>query len=216
MVMSETFQRSIHVSDLAREKDPDNLLLSSFPIMRIKAEDLRDGILAASGRLDTMMYGPPVPVHITDFMQGRGRPKDSGPLDGFGRRTIYQEVRRNFLDPMMLTFDRPLPFTTFGKRNSTNVPAQSLFLMNDPFVIQQAELMALNGMKFNEAERLNWIYLSAFSRTPNTEELEAAKSFIVHLAQLHQVKEADIATSLKVWKDYCHAIFNTKEFIYLI
>jgi hypothetical protein len=216
MVMSETFQRSTSVSDQVKEKDPDNLLLASFPVMRLKAEDLRDGLLAASGRLDTLMYGPPVPVHITDFMQGRGRPKDSGSLDGNGRRSIYQEVRRNFLDPMMLTFDQPVPSTTFGKRNATNVPAQSLILMNNPFVIQQAEVMALNGMKVSEAERFNWIYLRAFSRAPKAEELVAAKSFIRHLAQLHDVKEADIATSLKVWKDYCHTIFNTKEFIYLI
>jgi hypothetical protein len=117
---------------------------------------------------------------------------------------------------MMLTFDRPVPFTTFGKRNTTNVPAQSLILMNDPFVIQQAEVMALNGMRVNEEERINWIYFRAFSREAKPEELAAAKSFLVHLAQLHDVKEADIATSLKVWKDYCHTIFNTKEFIYLI
>ncbi len=216
VVMSETFQRSTNVYDQAKEKDPDNLLLASFPVLRLKAEDLRDGLLAASGRLDTTMYGPPVPVHITDFMQGRGRPKDSGPLDGNGRRSIYQEVRRNFLDPMMLTFDRPVPFTTFGKRNTTNVPAQSLILMNDPFVILQAEVMALNAMKLNEEERFNWIYLRAFSREPKPEELVAAKSFLLHLARLHDVKEADIAASLKVWKDYCHTIFNTKEFIYLI
>jgi hypothetical protein len=88
--------------------------------------------------------------------------------------------------------------------------------MNDPFVIQQAEVMAQNGMRVSEEERVTWIYLRAFARTPMPEELAAAKSFLVHLAQLHDVQEADIATSLKVWKDYCHTIFNTKEFIYLI
>lgn len=218
MVMSETFQRSTALPAYAKEKDPDNVWLASFPVLRLKAEDIRDGLLATSGRLDTTLYGPPVPVHITDFMQGRGRPKDSGPLDGNGRRSIYQEVRRNFLDPMMLTFDRPVPFTTFGKRNTTNVPAQSLILMNDPFVIQQAEVMARQVMQTNkqEEDRFHWIYLRAFSRAATPDEISQAKEFITRLAQLHGVADEEIATSMIVWKDYCHTIFNSKEFIYLI
>ncbi len=150
IAMSSTFRRSTTAADGVEKSDPDNLLLSHFPVLRLEAEDVRDGLLAVSGRLDTAMFGPPVPVHITDFMQGRGRPRESGPLDGAGRRSIYQEVRRNFLEPLMLAFDRPVPFTTFGKRNTTNVPSQSLILMNDPFVILQAELMAKNLLDQNK------------------------------------------------------------------
>ena len=72
-------------------------------------------------------------------MQGRGRPGASGPLDGARRRSVYQEVRRNFLNPFMLVFDEPIPTTTVGARSVSNVPAQGLTLMNDPFVRGQAE-----------------------------------------------------------------------------
>jgi hypothetical protein len=58
-------------------------------------------------------------------MEGRGRP-GSGPLDGDGRRSIYINVRRNFLTPMFLAFDYPIPFTTIGRRSTSNVPAQAL------------------------------------------------------------------------------------------
>ena len=84
------------------------------------------------------MCGPSVPVYLTPFQEGRGRPA-SGPLDGDGRRSIYLAVRRNFLSPLLLAFDTPIPFSTVGRRTVSNVPAQALILMNDPFVHQQAE-----------------------------------------------------------------------------
>ena len=83
-----------------------------------------------------------MPVHLTRFMDGRGRPGQSGPLDGDGRRSIYLNVRRNFLNPMFLAFDAPVPFSTMGRRNVSNVPAQALTLMNDPLVVGQARLWA--------------------------------------------------------------------------
>ena len=73
-------------------------------------------MLAVSGRLDRTLCGPSVPVHLTPFMDGRGRPGSSGPLDGDGRRSLYLDVRRNFLSPMILAFDTPIPFTTMGRR----------------------------------------------------------------------------------------------------
>ena len=87
------------------------------------------------------MFGPPVNVFLTAFMAGRGRPA-SGPLDGDGRRSIYLGERRNFLSPMMLAFDQPIPFSSMGRRSVSNVPAQALILMNDPFVVDQAKLWA--------------------------------------------------------------------------
>ena len=72
-------------------------------------------------------------------MNGRGRPKKSGSLDGDGRRSIYISVRRNFLSPFMLAFDTPTPFSSMGRRNVSNVPAQPLILLNDPLVVELAD-----------------------------------------------------------------------------
>ncbi|MBK8778523.1 MAG: DUF1553 domain-containing protein [Saprospiraceae bacterium] len=213
--MSETFRR-----DVRKAMKVINWIqtIYFFHRRRLDAEDIRDGILSVSGWIDTLMYGEPVALYITPFMQGRGRPNKSGPLDGEGRRSIYQEVRRNFLELMMLTFDRPVPFTTFGNRNISNVPAQSLILLNDPFVIQQAEEMAcwIIDSDLNFEERVETIYYRAFARKPSTSEIDQAKSFLFSLAQMHKVPDKDILLDLKVWKDYCHSIFNIKEFIYLI
>ncbi len=88
-------------------------------VRRLEAEAIRDAMLAVSGRLDPAMFGPSVPPYLSPFMEGRGRPKQSGPLDGDGRRSIYLNVRRNFFNPMFQAFDAPVPFSTHG-------PAQRL------------------------------------------------------------------------------------------
>jgi hypothetical protein len=109
-----------------------------MPVRRLEAEAIRDNILAVAGTLNPKLYGPSVLPHLTPFMAGRGRPERSGPLDGDGRRSIYIGVRRNFLTPMFLAFDFPIPFATVGRRSVSTVPAQALTMMNNPFVVAQA------------------------------------------------------------------------------
>ena len=218
IVLSETFKRSTKGMESSVKKDPLNHYLSFYPLRRLEAESLRDAILSVSGNLDSTLFGKSVPVHITSFMNGRGKPGRSGPMDGEGRRSIYVEMRRNFLDPFMSAFDRPIPFTTFGKRTVTNVPAQALILMNDPFIHNQAAVMV---KKMNEkgisgfTARIQWIYQRAFSRNPSEEEIISARSFYESLKKKHQGKDKKLLDEM-IWKDFIHTHFNLKEFIYLI
>jgi len=212
IMLSRTYQMSSKPSDGATEaKDPTNTLLHRMRVRRLQGEAIRDAILAVSGRLDKKMYGPPVAVHLTPFMEGRGRPGRKGPLDGAGRRSIYQEVRRNFLSPMMLAFDLPLPLTTFGRRTSSNVPAQALILMNDPFVVEQSKLWAKHILTVNEPDRIDAAYQTAFGRPPNANEQKAATAFLQSQAKAHGEKQP----AEKSWSDFCHVLFNVKEFVFL-
>ena len=218
IVLSKTFKRTTKGKESSVKKDPLNHYLSFYPLRRLEAESLRDAILSVSGNLDSTLFGKSVPVHITSFMNGRGKPGKSGPMDGEGRRSIYVEMRRNFLDPFMSAFDRPIPFTTFGKRTVTNVPAQALILMNDPFIHNQAAVMV---KKMNEkgisgfTPRIQWIYQRAFSRNPSEEEIISARSFYESLKKKHQGKDKKLLDEM-IWKDFIHTHFNLKEFIYLI
>ena len=120
IVLSQTYQMSsVANAEAAKLEivDPENLLLHRARIRRLQGEAIRDAMLAVSGSLDQSLFGKSVPVHLTSFMTGRGRPKKSGPIDGNGRRSVYVEVRRNFLSPMMLAFDTPIPFNSMGRRN---------------------------------------------------------------------------------------------------
>jgi len=171
-------------------------------------------MLAVSGRLDTAMYGPSVPIYLTPFMQGRGRPKESGPLDGVGRRSVYITVRRNFLSPLMTAYDTPAPFTTVGARNSSNVPAQALILMNDPFVAEQAQLWAkgvLADTHLSTRDRIQNMYVVAFSREPTVTEASDALAFLDRQAAAYGCSTDDE----RVWSDLAHVLFNSKEFVFV-
>ena len=219
IMLSDAFQRAVVPRNNAKKEDPANLWLSHYPIRRLEAESIRDALLATSGKLEKTMLGASVPVHINRFMNGRGKPSVSGPLDGNGRRSIYIAVRRNFLDPMMMNFDRPNPATTFGRRSATNVPSQSLMLMNDPFVVVLAEEMAklLLEAKIPRPEnRIRWIYERCFARVPSKREINDATAFMAQLKKTYPSTTKKEIIELSVWKDYIHSIFNMKEFIYLI
>ncbi len=212
IMLSQTYRMSSRPTDAAtEEKDPTNALLHRMRVRRLQGEAIRDAILAVSGRLDKKMFGPPVAVHLTSFMEGRGRPR-SGPVDGAGRRTVYQEVRRNFLSPMMLAFDMPQPLSTFGRRTTSNVPAQALIMMNDPFVVEQSKLWAkrLLATGPDDAARVRAAYALAFSREPSAAEQTTATAFLMTQAKAHD----EAQPGEKAWADFCHALFNVKEFVF--
>lgn len=218
IMLSSTYQMSSAPGDADREADPQNLLWHRANIRRLEAEVIRDQMLVLSGRLNDKMFGPAVPVFLTPYMQGRGRP-GSGPLDGDGRRSIYVSVRRNFLSPMMLAFDAPVPFSTMGKRNVSNVPAQALTLMNDPFVVDQAKLWAqrtLADPSLSQADaRIERLYQQAFARSPSAAEVASAKEFLAAQALEHKLSPEAARDSQPVWADLCHVLMNVKEFIFI-
>lgn len=210
IVLSRVYAQSSRGDERADEKDPANLLWHKAAVRRLEGEAIRDSMLAISGRLDAKMYGPPVPVYLTEFMDGRGRPKDSGPLDGDGRRSVYLEVRRNFLPPMMLAFDTPIPFSTVGRRSVSNVPAQALILMNDPLAARLAELWARRSLAAGPMpmeQRVGRLYLEAFGRPPGETERGEALAFLKARG-----KPAD---DPRLWADFCHVLWNVKDFVFL-
>jgi len=219
LVTSSAYRMSSKPSDAALEaKDPDNALLHRMRVRRLEGEVIRDAVLAVSGRLDPTMFGPSVPVHLNEFMDGRGRPAKSGPPDGAGRRSIYLEVRRNFLSPMMRTFDAPVPFTTVGRRTVSNVPAQSLILMNDPFVAEQARTWARRLLRHPEQKseaRIADMFYAAFGRPPSPAELSDALDFLKRQTESYALSGPSLEDREQPWADLCHVIFNAKEFIFI-
>ena len=211
LVLTNTYRMSSQPTE-EDKTDPQNLLLHRMRLRRLEGEAIRDAMLSVSGRLDLKMYGPSIPIHLTPFLTGRGRPAD-GPLDGDGRRSVYIAVRRNFLSPMMLAFDTPSPFSTVGRRAVSNVPAEALILMNDPFVHQQAALWAKRvvSQAGSDKERITRMYEVAYSRPPTDLELSACLDFLTSQAKAADKKPDDLA----VWGDLAHTLFNVKEFIYI-
>ena len=204
---------SSQTDSVAVESDPNNLLWHHRSPKRLEGEAIRDALLSLAGRLNETQFGAPVPIHLTDFMDGRGRPGKSGPLDGDGRRSIYISVRRNFLSPFMLTFDSPTPFSTMGRRNVSNVPAQALILMNDPIVVELASSWAKRAVEMHPdtESRIDGMYQAAFARQPTTKERAFATAYVKNQLAASGVDK----NNQQLWADFAHALINTKEFIFL-
>ena len=156
-----------------------------------------------------------MPARLTEHMQGRGRPGGSGPVDGAGRRSVYIAVRRNFLDPFMQAFDQPVPATTCGKRHTSNVPAQALALLNSDLAHEMASFwgkrLAAQADASDEA-KVGSMWFAAFARAPRTEERAAALEFLASertAATDGATRDASAFTAL------AHALFSTKEFVFL-
>ncbi len=198
IVNSRSYRMSSQLTPEGDKLDPSNELWHRRDVRRLEAEAIRDAILTVSGRLDEKMYGP-------------GRPGHSGPLDGDGRRSLYINVRRNFLTPMLLAFDFPTPSSTMGRRNVSNVPAQALTLMNDPFLIGQAKVWAAKVRKDPNvpiAESIETMYREAFGRPPSDDERSAALGFLDE-----QIKAYGKPDDPRAWADLAHVLFNVKEFV---
>jgi hypothetical protein len=207
IVMSRTYSMaSTPITPGMMKIDPDARLLSRALVRRMSAERLRDAMLVVSGSLDRAVGGPSVPVRLRESMQGRGRPKTSGPIDGDNRRSIYQEVRRNFLDPFMTAFDMPVPSSTVGRRTVSNVPEQGLILLNDSMVAEFAARFGASARSAVEEgasreDAIGNMIVAAYARLPRADEIE----LLISLSD-------DTPES---WTDIAHALLVSAEFRYL-
>jgi hypothetical protein len=216
ILLSRTWRQSQESVARALEVDPANRLLHHFPVLRLDAESLRDAMLTVSGRLDTTLYGPTSnPFRLAEDAQKR---LFSGPLDGLGRRSIYTKI--TIMEPprFLATFNQPAPKIPTGRRDVSNTPTQSLTLLNDPFVIGQAEAWASSLVTQPDASiesRVQSMFRKALSRDATSEELsrwaDAARDF----AESEQIPGSDQMISKSLWQTLAHAMFNTKEFLYI-
>jgi hypothetical protein len=217
LMLSSSYRMSSQPQAAADKTDPLNALLHRANLRRLEGEAIRDALLVVSGRFDPKLFGPSVDVHLTPFMEGRGRPS-GGPLDGAGRRSLYTKIRRNFLPPMMLAFDMPSPFNTMGRRTVSNVPAQPLILLNDPLVVQLAKQWAertLQTVDRSAGDRVRAMYVDGFARPPSDAETAAAMTFFDVEGELLGVPAERRLQDPRLWADFAHVLVNTKEFIFI-
>ncbi len=150
----------------AAKADPGNQLLWRMNRKRLDFEAMRDTLLAVSGRLDSDIGGRAVEITTEPFTT---------------RRTVYGFVERQNLPGLFRTFDFASPDTTSAQRFSTTVPQQALFLMNSPFVVQQAKQLVERAevkSATGDEQKLQKLYQAAFQRAPEADELKLARAFL--------------------------------------
>lgn len=170
--------------------DPDNRLLGHMAVRRLEAEAVRDSILAVSGKLNRKMFGSSVPVMEDEDGQfvvgienknGENRPGPVIPLHGEEyRRSLYVQVRRSRPLAVLSTFDAPAMEPNCEARTASTVAPQSLLLMNNDFVLEQAGAFA-DRLEQAAPDLRAQVYLGwrlALSRVPTPEQIEQAVAFI--------------------------------------
>jgi hypothetical protein len=187
IMLSSVYQESSECSGALLAADPENDLLGRMNLKPLDAEAIRDSLLAVAGRLDMREGGP--------GFQDLENP----------RRTLYlMSVRTGGSNAFGAIFDRPNGTSIIEKRGTSTVAPQALFLMNDPFVLDQADAFAERIIQDNPVAtpeaRIRKVYQVAFGRDPTRRELKLGLKF---LAESHVTDP---------WERYCQVLLCTTEF----
>jgi hypothetical protein len=206
IMTSEAYQMASAFDDAAdRENDPQNQYLWKFRAERLDAEIVRDSILAASGSVNLTIGGPPVfpPIPkelLTEANHGIWKSQEDGP--DVWRRSVYVYRKRGLAFPMFQVFDLPEQNVTSAARYVSTVPTQALTLLNDAFVVRQAQLFADRVKKEagdDPARQIDLAYRIALTRPPSPAELAVA---------LDVVRQQSLV-------DLTHVLLNVNEFVYI-
>ena len=201
ILSSRVYQRASAAPNAA---DPDNRLLAHFPRRRLTAEEMRDSLLTASGQLDLMpAEAHPFPVESTwTFTQ-------HGPFNAVyetNKRSAYLMVQRQRRHPFLSLFDGADPNATTAARQTTTVPTQALYFINDPFFHAQADALAKKLAPLpNDDTRITEAWRILFQRHPTTAETQRTKAFLVSYP-------ADNAAK---WTAHVRVLMASNEFLHI-
>jgi len=192
---------------------PDELLVGHRR-QRMEAEVIRDTLLFHAGRLDTAAAGRLEGVKSQDPSPDDLRRNEQFHRDS-PKRSVYLPVIRSNAYRFFSLFDFPNATSSVGRRDITTVPTQGLLLLNDPFVMNQAEHFAKSTMTADDDDaRLTIIYRRLFSRHPTADERQAALEFNRDFAP--SARDTDSESSRNdSWSALCHSLMISSEFIYV-
>ena len=194
IVLSRTYRQSSRPSPEARRLDPENRLWSHAARRRLAAEQLRDAVLAASGRLS--FERPPQPTVSNDF----------GYVHEAACRSLYVPAFRNAPPDLFTVFDAADAGSPVGQRNASIIPTQGLYLLNSAFITREAEAIggrfAAAGER-SRSESVVELYRLLLGRSPRPNEIEFA---LGHLPERADARD---------WAILAHALLASPDFRYL-
>jgi hypothetical protein len=190
ILLSATYRQTSTPSSESLETDPDNRWLSHQNRRRLEAEAIRDAILSVAGRLDSSLGGPPFRDLSTP------------------RRTLYFKTVRSDRTSFNMLFDAADPTAIVDRRTVSTVAPQALFLLNHPFVLENAEILAKAFSEEGSEDRaalIGRLYERLYSRLPMETEIEIGQAFL----------DSKQASPLEIWTRYCQVLLCANEFIYV-
>lgn len=200
--------------------DPDNKLLWRMRLRRLESEALRDAMLVVSGKLDALMGGPPIAVEGSADGRFDIKMKGLPTPTSHHRRSLYLLARRNYHPTFAAAFDQPFMNTNCPCRPSSAVVLQSLAMMNDPFVLEQARYLAERVDRLPGADSLDKKFDGAFrlvlSRPPTPGQLGLCRE--LYRKQLGHPDLAKLPADearREALGHLCHMLLSANEFLYV-
>ena len=205
IVLSAAYQQK---SDGPSDRDPENAWLSHFARRRLTAEEIRDSILAVRGDLDRIPgTGHPFPPEAS---WGYTQHAPFLAVYEHDKRSVYLMTQRIKRHPFLGLFDGADTNRSTDKREATNVPAQGLYFLNDPFVHAKSAKLAERLLKLPEGERLPRLFLLSFGRMPTSDEQRIATKFVGEYGSA-----MDKDRERTAWAAWVRVMFASKEFLYV-
>jgi len=198
ILTSAVYQQMSVVRDDGKKIDAENRLLWRMNRKRLDFESTRDALLAASGQLDRAVGGPAVDLLAEPWPT---------------RRTIYGRIDRQNLPNLFRTFDFASPDTHSPQRFNTTVPQQALYLLNSPFVREQARSLANRpelAAASDPVEKIDRLYQSVLARQPTARERELGQQFLAA-----QPPAETMPDGLSPWEQYVQALLLSNEFAFV-
>jgi Protein of unknown function (DUF1553)/Protein of unknown function (DUF1549) len=212
IVLTEAYRQGSTFNAEAAKVDPDNKLLWRMNRRRLDGETLRDAILSVVGVLNPKARGPSVFPELPAEMKvaAAAWPVSADPAER-NRRSVYVYVKRNLRYPLFAAFDSPDRNEACTRRFETTTAPQALMLLNDKLYAEKATQFAERVMKEAGGDSNGAIeraYLTALSRPPTSEERTAALRFL-------EAQSKTAGGSREAMADFCHALLNLNEFVYV-
>jgi hypothetical protein len=202
ILLSQTYRQSSKLREEAARLDAGARLLWRFPARRLSAEEIRDSVLAVTGKLDLKMGGPG--FRLYRYLQDNVStywPLDQHSPETYRRAVYHQNARASLID-YLTDFDQPDSAYSTPSRTSTTSPLQALTLLNHRFTLEMSDALAERAKREapnNQAAQIRRAFALAFQRQPTTEEQQTSLKLIASHG----------------WRAFCRALLNANELIYL-
>lgn len=201
ILLSNTYRQTNNDDPRLLQIDPENRLLARMNRQRLDFEAMRDSLLFVAGRLNPKMGGRAVELTTAPFTT---------------RRTIYGFIDRQNLPGLFRTFDFASPDTSTPQRYATTVPQQALFLMNGPFVVEQAQHFVQRpevATQTKDEEKIKTMYKIAYGRIAEADEIALGLRFLAEANKSNGTKKATLP--LSSWQQYAQVLLLSNEFAFV-
>jgi cytochrome c5 len=211
MMLSKTYQQAADSRHAEAKADPANDLYWRFERRRLSAEEMRDSLLAVSGQLDRAPgAGHPFPPESVAYSQ-------HNPFATFyetDKRSVYLVQLRNRRHPFLGLFDGADPNATTPQRQTTTVPTQALYFLNDPFFHAQADKLAGRALAKPEADRLGELFQLALQRRPSDQDRTFAATFLDRYRMQLKARPA-AERDRAAWAALARVVLASNEFLFV-